>query len=485
MRQNTVDEVRYLTACFYGWLKRVPALLWPLFLLCALWCIPTPQGLSAQTWHLFAIFFTTIISIILNPLPMGAICLMALALCGITQTLKITEILSAFSSNIIWLILLAFLLARGFIKTGLGARLAYYFMRSMGKSSIGLAYGLITTEFILAPFTPSNTARGGGIVYPIVQALSEKYQSSPQEGSSRKIGAYLMKLGYQANVITSAMFLTAMAANPLIASLASSFGFEISWKTWALAALVPGLFNLALLPWILQWIYPPELSHTPDAPLFAKQKLLEMGPLKRDEWIMLLTFGLLLTLWVMGSYLSIDPAIAALLGLSILLATKVLTWDDVLREQNAWHTFIWMATLLMMSGYLSQFGMMQWLGQHLQNSVGHLPWVTVLIIASLLYFYIHYAFASMTAHISAMYTAFATVAITAHAPVVLVLLLLAFFSSLCAGITHYGTGSAPVYFGAGYVPFKDWWRVGGILSIVNILIWSLVGGLWWKVLGLY
>ncbi len=129
--------------------------------------------------------------------------------------------------------------------------------------------------------------------------------------------------------------------------------------------------------------------------------------------------------------------------------------------------------------------MMQWLGQHLQNSVGHLPWVTVLIIASLLYFYIHYAFASMTAHISAMYTAFATVAITAHAPVVLVLLLLAFFSSLCAGITHYGTGSAPVYFGAGYVPFKDWWRVGGILSIVNILIWSLVGGLWWKVLGLY
>jgi divalent anion:Na+ symporter, DASS family len=198
MSQATVNEVRYLTADFYSWLRRVPALIWPLLLLCTLWCIPTPEGLSVQAWHLFAIFFTTIMTIILNPLPMGAVCFIALALCGITQTLKVTEILSAFSSNIIWLILLAFLLARGFIKTGLGARLAYYFMRSMGKSSIGLAYGLITTEFILAPFTPSNTARGGGIVYPIVQALSEKYESSPKTGSSRKIGAYLMKLGYQA-----------------------------------------------------------------------------------------------------------------------------------------------------------------------------------------------------------------------------------------------------------------------------------------------
>ncbi len=485
MNQSNVSEVRYLTVDFYGWLRRVPTLFWLSLLLCALWCIPTPEGLSTQTWHLFAIFFTTIVGIILNPLPMGALCFMALALCGITQTLPVNALLSGFSSNVIWLILLAFLLARGFIKTGLGARLAYHFMQRMGKSSIGLAYGLITTEFILAPFTPSNTARGGGIVYPIVQALSEKYQSTPTEGSSRKIGAYLMKLGYQTNVITSAMFLTSMAANPLIATMAASMGFELSWKTWALAALVPGLLNLALLPWVLQWIYPPELKSTPDAPLFAKQKLLEMGPLRREEWMMLLSFGLLLGLWVLGSSLGIDPAIAALLGLSILLATKVLSFEDVLREQNAWHTFIWMGTLLMMSNQLNQLGMMQWLGQHLQNGMGGLPWIAVLAIASLLYFYVHYAFASMTAHISAMYTAFATVAIAAGAPAVLTLLILAFFSSLCAGITHYGTGSAPVYFGAGYISFKDWWRVGGILSVVNILIWGCVGSLWWKVLGLY
>ncbi len=173
------------------------------------------------------------------------------------------------------------------------------------------------------------------------------------------------------------------------------------------------------------------------------------------------------------------------MGLSILLATKVLTWDDVLKEQNAWHTFIWMATLLMMSTQLNNLGMMQWLGQHLQQSMGHLPWLAVLAIASLVYFYVHYLFASMTAHISAMYTAFATVAIAAQAPMVLVLLILAFFSSLCAGITHYGTGSAPVYFGAGYISFKDWWRVGGLLSLVNILIWSIVGAIWWKCLGLY
>lgn len=466
-------------------IHQLPLFIWPLLLLLGLWLLPTPAGLSSQTWHLFSIFLSTIIALVLNPLPMGAVCFIALALLGLSGTLQVQPLLATFSSPIIWLILVAFLLARGFIKTGLGSRIAYYFMHWMGQSSIGLAYGLITTEVLLAPFTPSNTARGGGIVYPIVQALSQKYQSTPEGGSALKIGAYLMKIAYQTNVITSAMFLTAMAANPLIASLAKAFDFEISWKLWAIAALVPGLINLALLPWILQWIYPPELKHTPEAPDFAKEKLAEMGALSRAEWIMLFTFGLLLTLWVLGPYLGIDPAVAALAGISILLCTKVLTWEDVLKEQNAWHTFIWLATLLMMSTQLNELGMMQWLGNHLQGTVSTLPWGAALFIVCLLYFYSHYVFASITAHIGALYTAFATVAIASGAPPVLSLLLLAFFSSLCAGITHYGTGTAPVYFGSGYVSFKDWWRVGGIVSIFNILIWSLVGALWWKILGLY
>jgi divalent anion:Na+ symporter, DASS family len=376
-------------------------------------------------------------------------------------------------------------LARGFIKTGLGARIAYYFVLNMGKSTLGLAYGLITTELLLAPFTPSNTARGAGIVYPIVAALSQEYGSSPSKGTSRKMGAYLMQLAYQANVITSAMFLTATAGNPLIASLAAKMGFEITWTSWALAAIVPGVLSLGVMPLILYQFYPPEIKHTPEAPLFAAKKLSEMGSIRINEWIMLATFGLLLVLWVFGAELGVDATVAALLGLAILLATGVLNWDDILKEQNAWHTFIWLTTLLMMSNFLTEFGMMSWFSDHMQTVISPFHWISALTAICLLYFYSHYGFASMTAHISSMYGPFALVAIAAGAPPMMTIFLLAFLSSLCASITHYGTGTAPVYFGSDYVSLRDWWRLGAIMSVVNISIWVIAGTLWWKIIGLW
>lgn len=450
-----------------------------------LWFTPPPTGLSTQVWHLFTIFAATIIGIITNVLPMGAMAIVALSLCTITQTLTIKQALSGFSSHIVWLILLAFLLARGFIKTGLGTRIAYYFVRSLGKSPLGLGYGLMATELILAPFTPSNTARGAGIVYPIVTALSEEFGSSPAQKTERKMGSYLMKLSYQGNVITSTMFLTATAGNPLIVSLAAKMGVELSWTFWALAALVPGVISLILLPIILFFIYPPEIKSTPEAPKFARQKLEEMGPLKTAEWIMLGTFALLLTLWVLGSEIGIDATVAALLGLAILLTTGVLSWEDILKEQNAWHTFIWLTTLLMMSSFLTEFGLMTWFSNHMHQMISQFHWITSLSIVCLLYFYSHYAFASMISHIGALFTPLCLVAITAGAPPMLTVLLMAFASCLCAGITHYGTGTGPVYFGSGYVNIRDWWRTGGIMSVINIVLWVGTGIVWWKVLGIY
>lgn len=474
-----------LEATSYSTLLKFHPLLWVGALLSILWFVPPPTGLTLQAWHLFAVFLSTIVGIIINALPMGALALLALAFCTITQTLTIKQGLSTFSSHIVWLILCAFLLARGFIKTGLGARIAYYFILNMGKSTLGLAYGLIASEFLLAPFTPSNSARGAGIIYPIVSSLADEYKSHPKEGTERKIGAYLMTLAYQANVITSAMFLTATAGNPLISSFAAKLGVELTWTSWALAALVPGILSLLILPLILFYFYPPEIKQTPEAPQVARQKLAEMGKLKFSEWIMLGTFSLLLVLWVFGSTLGVDATVAALVGLAILLSTNVLTFDDILKENNAWHTFVWLSVLLTLSNFLNEFGMMTWFGEHMQNWVGSFEWIAALGLISLIYFYTHYAFASMTAHISSMFSAFALVAIAAGAPPMLSVLFLAFFSSLCAGITHYGTGTAPVYYGSGYVTIRDWWRLGGILSLTNIVIWATAGALWWKMLGFW
>lgn len=416
---------------------------------------------------------------------MGALAVLGMVFALVTQTLTLKQALSQFSNHIVWLILAAFILAKGFIKTGLGTRIAYYFLRFMGKNTLGLSYGLITTELLLAPFIPSNTARGAGIVFPIVSSLAKEYGSTPAQKTERKIGAYLIQLCYQTNIITSAMFITATAGNPLIVAMATALGVEITWTFWALAALVPGLLSLLVLPWIMLTIYRPELYYTPEAPQFAERKLTEMGPLKKEEWLMLGVFLLLLGLWIFGHKFGIDATTAALIGLSILLCAKVLTWEDVLGEHNAWHTFVWLSILLMMTSHLADFKAMQWFSDHVQTWVGHLPWVPALGAVCLIYFYSHYAFASMAAHISSLFNTLALVAIACGAPPILTLLPLAYFSSLCACITHYGTGTGPVYFGANYVNIKDWWRIGAILSVVYIVIWSVGGSIWWRLLGLW
>jgi len=463
--------------------KLYPSLVLLLLFIILWFIIPVPSGISIKGWHLFIIFILTILGLIIEPLPMGGVALMGLIVVVLTKTLTLSIALSSFSSSIVWLIVSAFLLAKGFIKTGLGSRISYYFVYILGKNTLGLAYGLTAAELIFAPLMPSNTARGAGIVYPIIDALNTEYKSKPELGTQKKIGSYLIKLLYQINVLTSAMFLTATAGNPLIVGIAMGQGINISWGTWAIACIVPGFVSLLVLPALLYVIYPPEIKDTPDAPGFAFQKLKELGPLTSGEKIMLLVFAFLLVLWIFGDKFGIDATTAALTGLLILLISGVLKWDDVISEKQAWNTFIWMAVLIMLSDQLSKLGVTTWFGVKLQKGVSNLSWISVFVLVSLFYFYAHYLFASMTAHISAMYGTFLVVAINSGTPGMLIALFLGVSSSLSAGLTHYGTGTAPVYFGTNYVTISEWWKMGFIVSVVNLLIWGFLGGMWWKILG--
>ena len=452
-----------------------------------LWVTPPPDGIDVRAWHLLAIFVATIVGVVTSPFPMGAVAIFGIAATSLTGTLTIEESVSGFGERVMWLIVIAFFISRGFIKTGLGSRIAYLFMATVGHTSLGLAYSLVAADLVLAPAMPSNTARAGGVLFPIVRSIALSYDSRATDGTARKIGAFLMKTSYQGTVISSAMFLTAMAANPIAARLASDVGVSITWGSWALAASVPGLVSLLVVPWVLYRTYPPQIRKTPGARQYARDRLLEMGPLKPSERTMLVTFLLLLFLWIFGAPLGLDGTgtTAAFVGLAVLLLSGTLTWDDVLRETGAWNTFIWIATLVMMATYLNELGLVGWFASTVGSAVAGLSWVPAFLILSLVYFYSHYFFASNTAHVVAMYAAFVVTAIAVGTPPMLAALVFSFFSNLFAGITHYGTGPAPVFFGSGYVEMGAWWRLGALLSVVNILVWLGVGGLWWRVIGVW
>jgi DASS family divalent anion:Na+ symporter len=466
-------------------LKPVPALVTVLIGL-VIWFVPPPEGVDPKAWHLLAIFVATIVGIILKALPMGAMAIIAIALTALTRTLRVGDSLSGFANTTIWLIVLAFFVARGFIKTGLGRRIAYLFVALLGKRSLGLGYGLVATDLVLAPAIPSNTARAGGVVFPIMRSLAHAFQSEPDDGSARKIGSYLSKTAFQGTVITSAMFLTAMAANPLIVKFAADQGITLTWAGWAIAASVPGIVSLIVVPLVIYVLYPPEIKETPAATQLARRELQNMGPVSPHEWIMLAVFALLLVLWIFAPQLGgINATTTAMTGLLVLLVTGVLTWQDLLEEKGAWDTLVWFSALVMMATFLNKLGLIPWFSKEVGGMLAGTYWVTAFLILTLVYFYSHYFFASQTAHISAMYAAFLAVALALGVPPLFAALVLAFSSNLFSSLTHYGTGPAPVYFGAGYVELRTWWGLGFVISLVNIVIWVGLGGIWWKVLGLW
>lgn len=422
-----------------------------------------------------------------------------MALTGVTSDSPkqaISDALSSYSSPLIWLIGIAVMISRGLIKTGLGRRIAYYFISVFGKKTIGVAYSLTAAELMIAPITPSNTARGGGIIHPIMKSIAQSFHSTPEEGTQNKIGRYLAMVNYHANPITSGMFITATAPNPLVVELvnkATGGDIQLSWTTWAVAMFIPGLLCLIVMPLVIYMICPPEVKATPDAKHFAKDNLKEMGNVSSQEKIMLGVFALMLILWanipalILGDQYSVNATTTAFVGLTTLILTGVLTWDDILKEKSAWDTIVWFGALIMMATYLNKLGLISWFSGNIESLIGitGLGWIGAVTILTLVYLYIHYFFASTTAHITALFAAFYAVGLTLGAPPMLYALILAAAGNIMMTLTHYATGTAPVIFNSGYVTLKEWWGVGAVMSVVNLVIWIGAGLIWWKVLGYY
>lgn len=444
---------------------------------------PPPEGVTPQAWRLLAIFAATIVGSIVRPLPGGAVVLLGVTALALTGTLSPVDALRGYADPIVWLVLAAFFISRGMVKTGLGRRIALLFVRAIGQSSLGLAYALALTDMTLASIIPSNGARSGGIIFPIAKSIAETYDSRPGPTAGR-LGAFLMPLLYQTDVIVCAMFLTGQASNVLIAAFAQKVtGIELSYASWLVAGLAPGLVSLAVVPLLLYRVNPPEVKRTPAAAEFAADELRRMGRMSLHERLMLLVFAVVAGLWMTTGWHGINYAVVALVGICVLLLSGVLDWEDVISERGAWDVFIWYGGLVRMAEALGETGLTKRFAESAAAFTAGWVWWAALAGLLLVYFYAHYGFASITAHATAMYTPFLVVIIAAGAPPALALLSLAYFSNLNASLTHYGTTPAPIWFGAGYVKQRTWWMLGLLVSVPNIIIWTVVGFAWWKLLG--
>ena len=438
---------------------------------------------SFQAWSIFAVFIVVILSFILRPYPMGMMVMIGLIVLVATKTITIHESLAGFADSTVWLVVSAFLLAAAMIDTGLGKRIALWLVSKLGKTIKGLAYAICSSEILLATVMPSNTARGGGVHAPIVNSLSHSL-GSRKEDKPKRAGQYLSLVGAHANLIAAAMFMTGMAANPLVSKAVNDvFGIEFGWGTWALGSIVPGLVSMFILPQLIYLLAPPTLTKSEAAQEEASKQLVEMGPMTNREKIMFAVLCLLLLLWTTKFIHGMGTTTVALLGVMILLVTRAQTWEDVIQNKLAWDTLVWLGGLLTMANLLLKYGFIQWFVDGVQVAVGGMGGMAAILILGIVFFYSMYAFSMLTAHIAAMAGPFLAVCLAANGQPLVAAAVFAYFSCLCGCMTNYSSGPIIIYFGLGYVKAPKWFSIGFIVSIFHLIIWIGIGLAWWKVLG--
>ncbi len=459
--------------------------------------MPAPDGLAPHAWYFFAIFAGVIVGLMLEPLPGGAIGLIGVTLVTVLSpwvlygpqelakpgfkpaNAALNWALSGFSNSTVWLIFGAFMFALGYEKTGLGKRIALVLVKLMGRRTLTLGYAVTVADTILAPFTPSNTARSGGTIYPVIRNLPMLYGSKPDDPSSRKIGSYVMWVAIASTCVTSSMFLTALAPNLLAVELVTKTAkITLSWTQWFVAFAPVGISLLLLIPLITYWVYPPEIKSGDEVPKWAAGELGRMGSLSSREITLAVLVMLALLLWIFGGSF-INATTAALVVIALMLLTRVVTWDDMMKNHTAWNTLAWFATLVALADGLNQVGFVKWFANSVAAHMAGFTPFTAMVALVLVFYFTHYLFASVTAHVTALLPVMLAVGSgIAGLDMNLFALLLCLTLGIMGVLTPYATGPSPVYYGSGYLPAKDYWRLGGIFGLLFIIVFLGVGLPW-------
>ncbi len=457
----------------------------PFALLIIIWLCPVPDGLKPQAWHMFAIFVATIIGILCAPLASGALMFIALALTIFTNTLSFKAALSGFASGTVWMIFSAYVLSLGFVKSGLGRRIAYKTLSLFGGSSLGIAFSLGIADLILAPAMPSVTARSGGIVLPIAKSINQVLDSEPGP-KQKRLGEFLTMTCFQFTPITGAMFMTGMAANPLCATLAKEgLGIQLTWIGWFWAAVVPAMICFVVMPFLSYKILNPGLKKTPEAKAMGARELKAMGPMSSAEKKVAVGFVLALVGWGTTMWTGYDANAIAIALAAFLFLLKAVDWKDVLQDKAAWDTVVWFGVIISLATGLTSTGFIKWMSTGFSSMLGGMDWMVAFILLGFAYIYLHYVFATASGHVAAMYVPFAMVAIGAGAPPMMVAVCFAIFSNFMWGITEYAGGPGPIYYGQGFFERPRFYAINFVLVTVSVVIVFASGMLWWKLIGLY
>jgi DASS family divalent anion:Na+ symporter len=446
----------------------------PFAIAIGIWFTPVPAGLTAQAWHLFAVFVAAIACVLIGSFPLLTASVIAAGTVVLTGTITPAQAFSGFANNSVLLVVIAFIVAQAVVKSGLGRRISLLMVSRFGGSPLGLAYSIVLTDAAIAPAFPSNTARGG-VLFPIVLSVAKGAGSEPDDPEKRRLGGYLMYCGM---AVSSALWLTATSCNPIGVQIAQKVGVEITFGSWLLASSVPTLICIVMLPLLIARIFPPGVGATPEAPAAARKDLAGMGPLSRDEWITAVTFLAMVGGWVFGSALNLNGTAVAFMGFGALLVAGVLTLDDISKQGDTLVTFLWLAVLFALSAQLNELGFMGYVGERLASRLGGLSWPVLYVTLIALYVGLHYFFVSQTSQMLALLAVFLDVGIRGGVPAALMAPGLLFASSYFSVITPQGGSQNIIFVASGYLKQGELYKLGLLTTLAFMTVYLLIGTPW-------
>jgi anion transporter len=468
----------------------------PILVTLVLFILPVPDGLSANAWLFVSIFCGVVAGLILEPVPGAFIAVIGVVVSAILKVGPKPDAsglvsavaarnwaLSGFSNSVAWLVLIAFLFAFGYAKTGLGRRIGLILVKRLGKSTLGLGYAIFFADAVLAPVMPSNTARSGGTIFPIFANIPPMFGCTP-ENERKKLGAFLAWVALAGTCATSSMFMTGMATNLLFVGMASSAGYlSITWNQWFLGFLPMSVIFLLTVPLLTYLIYPPALKRSADAPQWAQRELDKLGPLSTAEKKMIIIALLAIIFWAGGSYFKIDATVTGFAALCLMLLTGIATWEEILANKNGWNAFIWFGALVTMAQGLANCGFLTWSAKTAASLLGHENPFMLMIILICMFYGLHYFFASVAAHVTALLPIFLSTAAAIPGINMQHYVLIMAMSIGCMGVlTPYGAGPSPVWASCGYVKPAEFWGLGLLFGAFFLAVILLVGLPWLRII---
>jgi DASS family divalent anion:Na+ symporter len=446
---------------------------------------PVPGGLSATAWHLFGVFIALILGLILQPYPEPTLLMVITTLAGIF-VLPVQEILVGYTDSMLWLTLIAMMIGIGLKKSGLTRRIGLILISKFGKTTLRIGYILSFIDLMLATSTPASPARTGGLVYPLAEGVIDAGSSGSPE-SKQRTGAYFTLLAYIASMLTGSLFMTGMGPNLINVKLAKDvLGISVSWPLWTLAAL-PGFIGFLLAPYIVYKLCPPDSTSMLGVRAQAGQELTAMGRISGKELTAAGIFLTILILWSTSTVTHVDSTLVAFIGISLMLLTGVLEWDDLAETKEMWSFLIWFGAILGFSAALTKLGFFNWFAGiiKLLLPTAGLGSYSILLLIAVLAIVPHYFFVSFTGYVVAFSPLIFSFVAATDVPRYPAFFVLAYLMVVSCMLTHYGNALGPLLMEKGYNEKKNWWSIGTLITLLHAVLYLTVGIAYWQLLGFW